>query len=131
MRALAAVCTLGLAFALACSSPTEPSAVGTWGGREASLVLSRSGGQVGYQCGAGTIDSTWTLSDEGKFTAAGVHFFGGGPEPIQGRPPHPATYVGQVSGTSMVFTVTLTDLAQTLGPFHLTRGGPPVPELCL
>jgi len=131
MRVLNAAGTVGFAFALACVSPTAPSAVGTWGGREASLTLSRSGGQVGYQCGAGTIDSTWTLSAEGRFTATGVHFFGGGPAPIQGRPPHPATYAGEVSGTSMVFTVTLTDLGQTLGPFHLTRNGPPVSELCV
>ena len=131
MRVRSVVCTLGFAFALACASPTAPSAEGTWGGTEASLTLSRSGGQVGYQCGAGTIDSTWILNDEGRFTATGQHYFGGGPEPIQGRPPHPATYVGHVSGASMVFTVTLTDLAQTLGPFHLTRDGPPVSELCL
>jgi len=131
MRVLNAAGSVGLALALSCTSPTAPSAVGTWGGREASLILSRSGGQVSYQCGAGTIDSTWTLSAEGKFTATGVHFFGGGPEPIQGRPPHPATYAGQVFGASMVLTVTLTDLSQTLGPFHLARNGPPVSELCL
>jgi hypothetical protein len=115
---------------LACSSPTEPHVAGTWGGMDASLVLTPAGGAISYACGAGTIDSGWTLTAGGRLAGRGEHFFGGGPTPPQGRPPHPATYSGQVHGGHLMLTVTLTDLQLTLGPFSLRRGGPPVAEQC-
>ena len=120
-----------LPLAMACSSPTAPSAEGNWGGPEASLSLTRAGGTLSYACGAGTIDSTWTLTRGGRLVATGQHFFGGGPVPAQGHPPHPARYNGQLRGTDLILTITLTDLAQTLGPYRLTRGGPIVSEQCL
>lgn len=115
----------------ACSSPTAPDAVGTWGGTEASLTLSLAGGTVGYACGAGRIGAGWTLDAAGRFAATGVHYFGGGPVPAPGPTPHPARYSGVVSGDRFVFTVTLAETGQTLGPFHMVRGGPPVDLLCL
>ena len=118
-------------IALGCQSATAPDAVGTWGGREASLVLTISGGTMSYPCGASTIDSTWALSPTGQFTAVGQYFFGGGPVPPQGGTPHPARYSGQVQGDALTLTITLTDLSQTLGPFHLFRGGPPVVQMCV
>lgn len=120
-----------LPLALACSSPTAPAALGAWGGTEASLVLTTAGGTVSYACGAGTIDSAWTLSDAGELVASGQHYFGGGPVPPQGHPAHPARYSGQVRGDGLTLTVTLTDLDQVLGPFHLVRGGPTVQEQCV
>ena len=119
-----------LPLAVACSSPTAPAVLGSWGGQEASLVLTSSGGTLSYACGAGTIDSAWTLSGAGQFVASGQHFFGGGPVPPQGHPPHPARYSGQVQGDVLTLTVTLSDLNQTFGPFHLVRGGPTVVEQC-
>ena len=120
-----------IACVIGCGLPTAPSVLGDWGGREASLTLARSGGTLSYPCGAGTMDSAWTLGPGGVFTATGQHFFGGGPMPVQGRPPHPASYSGTVDGDRLTLSVTLTDLNQTLGPFHLVRGGPPVPEMCV
>ena len=114
-----------------CASPTAPDILGRWGGTEASLTLALSGGTLSYPCGAGTIDSAWTLETGGQFTGTGEHFLGGGPLPVQGRPPHPARYAGIVDGNTLTLTVTLTDLDQKLGPFHLVRGGPPVPEQCV
>jgi hypothetical protein len=122
-----------LAWALiaGCASPVAPSILGEWGGTQASLTLTLSGGTLSYPCGAGTIDSAWTLEAGGQFSATGEHFFGGGPMPVQGRPPHPARYTGTVAGNILTLTVTVIDLDQKLGPFHLVRGGPPVPELCV
>ena len=120
-----------LALALACSSPSAPSVLGQWGGHEASLTLTGVGGTVSYPCGTGTIDSSWTISGDGQFAASGQHFFGGGPIPPGGTPPHPARYSGQVAGQFLTFSVRVTDLNVTLGPFHLVRGGPPVVELCV
>jgi hypothetical protein len=116
---------------LACSTPTAPVAEGSWGGAQASLVLTPSGGMVSYPCGNGTIDSTWTLTPDGRFTATGQHFFGGGPIPPEGHPPHPARYVGLVAGERLTLTIIVLDLSDTLGPLHLTRGGPPVAEQCV
>lgn len=119
-----------LTASLACGSPAGPEAVGTWGGSEASLTLGRFGGTVQYPCGAGTIAPGWSLSDEGVFVASGQHYFGGGPVPIGGRPPHPAEYAGQIDRGVFTLTVTVTDIPETLGPFHLARDGPIVSELC-
>ena len=119
-----------LTLAMGCSSPTALAVLGSWGGKEASLVLTPSGGALSYACGAGTVDSAWMFSDARQFLASGQHFFGGGPAPPQGHPPHPARYTGQVEGDVFTLSVTLTDLNQSLGPFHLVRGGPTVEELC-
>ncbi len=118
-------------LALACQSTTSPTATGTWGGREASAVLTVSGGTVSYPCGTSTIDSAWSINPAGQFSAIGQYFFGGGPVPPQGGTPHPARYSGQLQGDSLTLTLTLTDLNQTLGPFHMVRGGPPVVQLCV
>ena len=120
-----------LALTLGCSSATAPTLLGQWGGHEASLTLTPSGGTVAYPCGSGTIDSAWTINQSGQFAASGQHFFGGGPVPPGGTVPHPAQYSGQVGGQFLTFTVSVTDLAVTLGPFHLIRGGPAVVELCV
>lgn len=116
---------------LGCTSTTLPDVVGEWGGTQASMTLGPSGGTLNYQCGAGTIDSAWSLAAGGRFTASGRHYFGGGPLPSEGRPPHPARYTGQVEGRVLMLTVVLTDLSQTIGPFRLIGGGPVVHELCL
>jgi hypothetical protein len=118
-------------LAVACASSTAPTILGAWGGQQASLSLTISGGTVAYQCGSGTIDSAWTITTDGQFSASGVHYFGAGPVPPGGTPPHPARYSGQVQGPFLTLTVVVTDLQQTLGPFHLIRGGPAVHELCV
>lgn len=121
-----------LAMVTSCAAPTAPpNVLGEWGGTQASLSLSTAGGTVAYACGAGTIAAGWTLAADGTFNATGTHAFGGGPVPIGGRPPHPARYNGRVDGDVLTMTVTITDLAQTIGPLRLVRGGPVVHELCL
>jgi hypothetical protein len=126
------ISTLALfALAIGCSSPTAVTPLGDWGGKQASLTLTISGGTVAYLCGAGTIDSAWTISKDGQFSATGSHYFGGGPVPVGGTPPHPARYSGLVDGEFLTLTVLVIDLDQTLGPFQLIRGGPAVHELCV
>jgi hypothetical protein len=120
-----------LPMAVTCGSPIAPDVTGAWGGVEASLVLTHAGGTITYPCGLGVIDSAWTIAPDGRLTATGLHYFGGGPLPPQGHPPHPAAYAGQLRDQLLILTVTLTDLRQVLGPFRLVRDGPVVSEQCV
>jgi hypothetical protein len=121
-----------LTVLVACGDPTSSRPIqGQWGGLDASLVLSEEIGTLAYPCGAGTIDSGWTLSRQGHLQGAGLHFFGGGPVPATGHPPHPAQYSGHLQGNTLTLTVRLLDSPDTLGPFVMRRGGPIVSELCL
>ena len=119
-----------LAGLTACSDATAPTATGDWGGTDVSLTLTPSGGTLSYACGYGSIKPGWSLTGTGAFSAVGQHFFGGGPVPPQGHPPHPAIYAGRVDGDHLTLTVTLSDLQTVLGPYDLTRDGPPVAEMC-
>ena len=117
--------------AVACSSPLGVGPVGDWGSQQAHLDLNLSGGTVTYQCGMGTVDSGWAKNPDGSWLASGKHYFGGGPVPDSGRQPHAALYAGRFEGNRLDFTVFVPDVGDTLGPFHLVRGGPPVSEICL
>jgi hypothetical protein len=119
-----------MAAALACSDTTAPSPAGAWGGPEVSLLLSDTGGTLSYLCGAGTINGGWTVSRGGEFAGVGQHFFGGGPIPPEGRPPHEALYTGRLQGDRLRLSIALPALQQTLGPYTLVRDGPAVQELC-
>ncbi len=128
---LVALAALAVLLLTGCGDGTAPSPAGAWGGTEASMVLGPAGGTIQYPCGNGTIASGWTVDRAGTFSATGTHANGGGPVPPEGWPTHPARYEGRVAGDSFVFTVTLTDLDQRLGPFHLRRDGPPVTLMCV
>lgn len=123
MRAfLRSAAAAGLLLA-GCSAPAAPDLSGQWGGAEANLRLTPAGGSIEYGCGAGSIDSGWTLGANGRWHATGEHYPGGGPQQIPPEPaPHPAVYRGQARGAQLTFTVVLTDLSDTLGPFTLLRG---------
>lgn len=118
--------------ALACDSSTSPrpAAEGSWGGAEASLTLSAAGGALTFQCGSGVVQSGWTLTNDGIFTAAGTYTFAGGPVPPGGFQSHPARFSGKISGSTLTLTVAVLDLQQALGPYRLTRGGPDVTPRC-
>jgi len=95
---------------------------GNWGGQDANVILTGSGGTVEYGCGLAVLDQSWTVSPSGVFSATAQHYTEGGPVPIGGTPPHPARIDGQVHGNLLTFTETLTDLNQSLGPFTVERG---------
>lgn len=122
---------LAALFAAACTSPVGVGPVGDWGGHQAHLTLTLSGGAVRYQCGMGTIDSGWAENSDGSWLATGKHYFGGGPVPDTGRTPHPALYTGRFQGNQLAFRVFVPDVGDTLGPFQVIRDGPNVSEICL
>ena len=109
-----------------CSTTTEsgpvPDIRGNWGGPDANVNLTPTGGSVEYGCGLAVLDLYWRVSPSGVFTATAEHFTEGGPLPPGVAPSHPARLTGQVQGDLLTFTETLTDLNQTLGPFTVERG---------
>ncbi len=127
------VIMFGFGLLSACTVATLPpeAAVGLWSSSAVSLELRAEGGTLSYQCGAGTIAGDWRLDPDGTFTGTGEHFFGGGPAPIEGRPPNRARYSGRIHGRRFTLTVSLIDLGQQLGPFELTRGETIVGPVCL
>lgn len=124
MARLSVRCAVLLAVGVlaACGSPSEPVAEGEWGSELASLTLTRAGGTLGYQCGEGTMDSTWTMSADGRLVGTGVHYFGGGPVPVAGRTANVAQYSGVVAGRVLTLTAFLPGRGVTLGPFRMVRG---------
>jgi hypothetical protein len=131
MRRLTLPSLLLLSSALACADPVAPEVTGQWGGPEATLILSPTGGTVQYACGAGTIDPGWTLEQGGQWRATGAYMSGGGPMPVEGRPPHPATYAGHLTGDALTFTVAVPELGAALGPYTVKRNAPGASEICL
>jgi hypothetical protein len=131
MPRLPLIAPLVLCATLGCGDPAAPEPNGTWGGPEATLVLSSAGGTVEYACGSGTVDADWRTEPDGHWIATGEHFVGGGPLPAEGRPPHAATYTGRFLGSALTFTVSIPELDATLGPFTVRRGAPGASEICL
>ncbi len=115
-----------------CASPVEPAAVdGQWGSTQAGLVITRAGGNLTLQCGAGTIDSGWTVTSGGDFSASGMTYAGGGPEPVGGRPPRPSVFTGRVSGNTFTLSIVVTASNATIGPLVMQRNGPQISQFCL
>ena len=100
-------------------------------GQRRRCTLTRAGGSVEYLCGTGTIDAGWGVGTGGRWHATGQYFTGGGPVPAEGRPPHPATYAGEFKGDVLTFSVIVSDLDTTLGPYTVALGKPGASEMCL
>jgi hypothetical protein len=99
---------------------------GTWGGNHLRLEVRENGAAIEYDCGHGEITGALTLTKDRRFDVRGT-FVREGPGPIRvGRGPasRPARYKGQIKGTTLTLTVTLTDKdpSQEIGTFTLTRG---------
>ena len=107
--------------------------IGQWGGQHVGLVLSEAGGQLDYDCAAGTIDGPIFVQRNGRFAAAGRHTPGtGGPERVgEVRPSFPARYSGLVTGATMTLRVDVPAQGFVIGPYRLRRGSEPVLMRCL
>jgi hypothetical protein len=97
--------------------------IGTWGGEHVRITIGAASAILVYDCAHGTIDQPFVVDSNGHFDLVGTHV-PEGPGPIrQGDPVvHPARYTGTVEGKTIAFTVTETDVGQTLGPYVLTFG---------
>jgi hypothetical protein len=125
-----------LAHAACASTPSSPStapALGTWGGDHVTLTIASAGEHFDFDCARGDIGTPLVLDARGQFSATGtfVREHGGPIRPGETPDSHPASYDGTVTANTMVMTVFLTDLAQTIGTFTLTYGSPGRVVTCL
>ena len=114
-----------------CVTGTEPVAgtiTGTWGGDNAGLIASDSTAHVHIGCTLGDAQGPLQTDTSGKFDVAGQ--FNVDAYPVDRGILHPARFTGQVTGRTMVLTVTLTDTARQLGPVTLTYGQEPHMQIC-
>jgi hypothetical protein len=117
----------GLFGVMACAGETTgPDLSGTWGGRHLELFVFEDSVRLEFECALGTIEKALRLDGSGRFDVAGVYIRGHGGPIREGEIPdeHPARYAGQVRGSHMELTVILTESADTVGSFSLTRGEP-------
>jgi hypothetical protein len=119
----------GFILVLACAgcghSPTGPSAIdsGLWGGDHVTLMVGEGKAHFEFDCAHGDIPAALT-ADHGEIAASGtfVREHGGPIRVDEVQDAHPAVYSGSVSGARMQLSIRLTDSADVVGPFVLTRG---------
>lgn len=96
---------------------------GTWGGRNAGLVVTASGATAQFKCGAtGTIRVPLRLHAS-TFDVPGTFL-----SLLVNLGPQAARYAGSVSGSSMTLDVAVG--GQSIGTFELTMGTAPTFDVC-
>jgi hypothetical protein len=126
-----ALAILGLVSIGACSAgPDAPigDIVGTWGGVDAGLIATDSTVHVHIGCTKGDVAGIIHADTGGHFDVPGLYNVNA--YPVDLGILHPARFTGQISGRTMVLTVTLTDTTRTLGPVTLTYGTTPQMAAC-
>jgi hypothetical protein len=117
---------LGVAFLAmaACSNTTDDTvALGLWGGPNAEVTVTASGGTARFKCGAtGSIATPLRLTGA-AFDAIGTFT----PVVVQGGA-RPAEYKGSVSGNAM--TLQLIVAGQDSGTFQLQKDQPGRMDVC-
>lgn len=77
---------------------------GLWGGVGLTLNTMGPNSLLQFDCAHGVILGRLIVNARGRFYRWGTIVFEGGPEPIGGRPTHPAYYVGQLLGDTLLLT---------------------------
>ena len=106
---------------------------GSWGGTHIGLTLDAAGGQLDYDCAAGTIAGPVMVDAAGRFHATGTHTPGTGGPAHQGYvpPAYPASYQGNVRGDEMTIRISVPARGFVIGPYQLRRGADPNLLRCL
>ena len=106
---------------------------GSWGGAHVGLTLDAAGGQLDYDCAAGTIAGSVMVDNTGQFSVTGTHTPGIGGPARQGHVPPVflATYQGRVRGDAMMLSISVPARDFMIGPYQLRRGADPNLVRCL
>ena len=98
------------------------------------LIVSDTGAEIEYDCGAGRITAPLLLDSRGNFNLPGLYMRGmPGPVPVNDSQPPPlaATYAGHTNGKTMSSTMTVTDGSIPPQSYSVTYGGNPYVVKCL
>jgi hypothetical protein len=95
--------------------------LGTWGGK--GVLLTAGSGSAAFLafCADGSIDRPIWADAAGRFEIEGTYTIEG---PGPARQPFSAIFQGEVSGRTLVLTITKKDTGETIGTFTLTLGNP-------
>ena len=112
------------------TGPSGPGrvAVGTWGGRDAGMVVEERSAHVHIGCTRGDVGQGIPLDADGHFDVTGTYNVDA--FPIDRGILHPARFAGDTDGRSLTLSVRLTDTGQTLGPVVLRLGVTPQMANC-
>lgn len=119
-----------VALLAACAEPTLAPvvdgrlAVGTWGARDAGVVVTSEGIHVHVGCTFGNIVGNVTVDASGRFTAEGTYVLRA--YPVQTGASLPAQFSGRISGTALTLAVAVNDTVEqrivAVGPITVVFG---------
>lgn len=99
-------------------------ALGTWGGDNAGAIVADTVAHIHIGCTFGDIPGRVALDASGRFSVSGSYVLRA--YPVMVGPSLPAQFSGQVTGTTLVFSVIVNDTVQktsvTLGPASVVLG---------
>ena len=106
--------------------PSDLTLMGDWGGPHAAVSAAAAGATLEFDCARGQIDQPVQFDAQGHFDVPGAYAAEqGGPGAPIGGTGQPARYVGQVTGEELTLAVTITETAESHGPFVLTHDALP------
>ena len=101
--------------------------VGTWGGNDAGVIVTDSLAHVHVGCTYGDFPGHVPVDSTGRFSVGGSYLVRA--YPVAVGPTMPAQFSGTLNGTTLTFTVTVTDTVEhtvtTLGPATVILGKEP------
>jgi hypothetical protein len=108
-------------------SKSKVLAPGRWSGEHVTMLVTAKGVELEFDCAAGQITKPIVLDNRGKFRVAGTFApeHGGPVQRDESSPTSNARYSGEISGESMVLTVTPASGGAPIGSFNLTKGAEP------
>lgn len=126
---------VGLVLLVACGHGyPDRVPLGNWGGPHAGMIVSDSGAEIEYDCGAGRITAPMLLDGRGNFDLPGLYIRQGpGAVPPNDSllPKYPARYTGHTDGRTMSLTMRVENDSIPSQTFALAYGANPNVFKCL
>ena len=123
----------GVALLSGCAgSLTGPLPAGTWGGEGVLMEVQGDGARLEFDCAGGEVPARVVL-DDGAFEAAGTFTLEHGGPVREGETPdvREALYSGTLRDGQLSLLISVSGIAEPVGPFTLRRGADPLLRKCL
>ena len=111
------------------SAPAPELLAGIWGGPRVGLSVEATRVFFLFDCAGGAVDSTIPVAADGSFDVTGTFTNGGNANGVD-RTPHPARYMGRITGTHITFMRVLLDGSLPTASFAATFGAAPEIVAC-